>query len=150
MTRVDERGVASMRRIEAELLRLLRRVRRTAMENARLVHPDLQVTGYGVLMFVADNEPTRAVDVVEALDMDKGSVSRQVAQLHQLGLLSRTDDPEDRRAHQLVLSDEGRKRLGVLRDHRRDELESRLASWSPTALASFAEQLGTYNASFEA
>lgn len=150
MIHVDERGVASMRRIERELLRLLRRVRRTSMENARLVHPDLQVTGYGVLMFVADNEPTRAVDVVEALDMDKGSVSRQVAQLHQLGLLSRTDDPEDRRAHQLVLSDEGRKRLGVLRDHRRDELESRLASWSPTALASFAEQLGTYNASFEA
>jgi len=150
VTRVDERGVTSMRRIEGELLRLLRRVRRTAMENARLVHPDLQVTGYGVLMFVADNEPTRAVDVVEALDMDKGSVSRQVAQLHQLGLLSRTDDPEDRRAHQLVLSDEGRKRLAVLRDHRRDELESRLASWSPAALATFAEQLGTYNASFEA
>jgi DNA-binding MarR family transcriptional regulator len=147
---VDEQGVASMRRIESGVLRLLRRVRRTATENARLVHPDLQATGYGVLMCVMEHEPMRAVDVVEALDMDKGAVSRQVAQLHQLGLLSRTDDPEDRRAHHLVLSDEGRRRLAVLRDRRRDELESRLASWSPADLAAFAEQLGHYNASFEA
>jgi DNA-binding MarR family transcriptional regulator len=146
---VDDLSVTSMRRIEAELLILLRRVRRTTADNARLVHPDLPATGYRVLMFVVDNEPTRAADVVEALDLDKGVVSRQVGHLQQLGLLSRTEDPEDRRAHQLVLSDEGRKRLGLLRDRRRDELASRLSDWSPASLAAFADQLGRYNASFE-
>ncbi len=146
---VDDPSVASMRRIEGELLRLLRAVRRASVENARLVHPDLQGGGYAVLLHVVDHEPTRAADIVEALDLDKGSVSRQVAHLHTLGLLDRAHDPDDGRAHLLVLSAEGRRRVAVLRGHRRGELERRLASWSPADLEVFAARLADYNASLE-
>ncbi len=143
-------SVAALRQIEAEVLTLLRRVRRTSAENARLVHLDLSVSGYAVLLFVVEHEPTRAADVAEQLDMDKGAVSRQVSHLEQLGLVSRAVDPDDGRAHRLVLSDEGRGRIAVLRRHRRADLEGRLASWSAEDLAVFADRLARYNASFEA
>ncbi|MGN6129793.1 MAG: MarR family winged helix-turn-helix transcriptional regulator [Nocardioidaceae bacterium] len=142
-------GVAAMRQIEAEVLTLLRRVRRTSVENARLVHPELTTSGYAVLLFVVEHQPTRAADVVEQLDMDKGAVSRQVSQLEHLGLVSREADPDDGRAYRLVLSDQGRDRIAVLRRHRREDLEGRLASWSERDLEVFADRLARYNASFE-
>lgn len=142
-------GVAAMRQIEAEVLALLRRVRRTSAENARLVHPELSAAAYAVLLFVVEHEPTRATDVVEQLDMDKGAVSRQVSQLEQLGLVSRASDPDDGRAYRLVLSDLGRDRIAVLRRHRRADLEGRLSTWSEHDLAVFADRLARYNASFE-
>ena len=141
--------VVSMRRIEGEVLRLLRRVRHQALTNARLVHPDLQAAGYAVFLYILENEPARASDAVEALGMDKGAVSRQVHHLEELGLVSSTDDPDDRRAHRLVLSEQGRARVSVLRERRRQEFESRLSGWSPEGLEVFAEKLAEYNASFE-
>jgi DNA-binding MarR family transcriptional regulator len=140
---------ASLRRIEREILALLTRVRRTASEHARLVHPDLQAAGYAVLLYLIENEPTRAVDIVEELGIDKGAVSRQVTHLEQLGLLARTCDPADRRAQTLVLSDDGRARLAILRQQRRDDFERRLSAWSAADLAAFGERLGEYNASLD-
>jgi DNA-binding MarR family transcriptional regulator len=144
-----EDSAMSMRRIESEVLRL-RRVRHQALGNARLVHPDLPAGAYALLLFIVENEPIRASDAVEALALDKGAVSRQVHQLEELGLVSCTEDPDDRRAHRLVLSDEGRARVAVLRDHRRQDFERRLSAWSPEDLEAFAASLGRYNASFEA
>jgi DNA-binding MarR family transcriptional regulator len=142
-------AAVSLRRIEREVLALLTRVRRTSAEHARLVHPELQTTGYAVLLHLIENEPTRAADIVEALGIDKGAVSRQVAQLEQLGLLARTCDPEDRRAQTLVLSDDGRARLAVLREQRRSDFGRRLSTWSAADLAIFAERLSQYNASLD-
>src|SRR4051794_19649041 len=140
---------AALGQIEAEVLTLLRRVRRSYAKSARLVHPDLSTAGYTVLLQVAEHEPTRAADVVEHLDMDKGSVSRQVTHLEQIGLVSRVGHPEDGRAHHLVLSAEGRRRMEALRRHRRRKFEQRLADWAPEDLTGFAEQLGRYNAALE-
>ena len=140
---------AALRQIEAEVLTLLRRARRSYAENARLVHPELSTAGYAVLLQVAEHEPTRAADVVDHLDMDKGSVSRQVSHLEQIGLVSRVGHPEDGRVHHLVLSDEGRRRVAALRRHRRQKFEDRLASWSPEDLEVFAQQLVRYNAALE-
>lgn len=144
--RSTQDGVEAMRRIETEVLSLLRRVRRTAAENARLVHPELGTSGYAVLLYVVQHQPTRAADVVAELDMDKGSVSRQVSHLERLDLVARVPDHHDGRAHRLVLSNEGRRRLTVLRRHRRQELHGRLAAWSENQLGAFAEHLARYNA----
>lgn len=138
-----------VREIERELLVLIRRVRRTSVENARRVHPELPPAAYPVLLYVADHGPTRASDVVDHLGTDKGAVSRQVAQLEQLGLVTRSCDPEDRRAQALVLTADGRARLDRLAAERRSEFARRLAAWSPEDLASFADQLSRYNATLE-
>ena len=142
--------VSQLRRIEREVTVLLHRVRRTSLENAHHIHPELQPAGYSVLLVVADREPVRASDVVEQLGVDKGAVSRSVAQLEQLGLVRRSCDPDDRRAQTLVVTDEGRERLDGLTARRRADVAGRLSAWTDAELAAFADQLGRYNATLEA
>ena len=77
--------------------------------------------------------------------MDKGGVSRQVQALVDLGLVERQPDPEDRRAILLDATDEGRTRLDMVRRHRSDRFDQRLADWSDAELGAFAAQLAAYN-----
>ena len=139
----------SLRSIERELGVLLRRVRRQSAANARAIHPELQPTAYAVLMYLQEQGTTRATHIVDALGIDKGAVSRQVAQLERLGLIERTTDPWDGRAQTLVVSELGRKRVEALQEERRSVFAGRLASWTAPELAQFAERLGRYNASLE-
>jgi len=88
--------------MERELRGLLRRVRRQSAADARAVHAELTPTAYAVLLAVLEHQPTRVAHIVEDLGIDKGAVSRQVAQLERLGLVARTTDPLDGRAQALV------------------------------------------------
>jgi DNA-binding MarR family transcriptional regulator len=139
----------SLLRIEQELGVLLHRVRRRATQSAPAVHPDLQPAALAVLMYVADNVGVRASDVVDHFEIDKGAVSRHVAHLESLGLLSRSCDPGDRRAQTLVPTDLARERLRSVRSERRRDVAGRLADWRPEELAALADQLERYNASLE-
>lgn len=139
----------SLRRIESELGVLLRRVRRQATANAHRIHPEMQSTAYAILLHVLEHEPARATEIVEHLGIDKGAVSRGVAQLEKLDLIERTTDPYDGRAQTLTPSDLGRQRVEELHRERRSEFAGRLASWSEAELAQFVERLGRYNASLE-
>lgn len=144
------RGEAeSLRGIERELATLFRRIRRQTELNARRIHPELQPTGYSILLHVLDRGPARAAHIVDDLGIDKGAVSRHVAQLAALGLIERTTDPSDGRAQTLVVSDLGRSRIAALRRERRSDFAGRLAGWTEGELAQFAERLGRYNASLE-
>ena len=87
-----------LRRIEAEVGSLIRRVKRVMGERAREVHPDLHPMTYVILAHLADHGPMRGADLSGAFEMDKGGVSRQVQALVDLGLVERQPDPEDRRA----------------------------------------------------
>ena len=141
--------VESLRSIERELGVLLRRVRRQSAANARAIHPELQPTAYAVLLYVLEQEPARAAHIVDDLGIDKGAVSRQIAQLERLGLIERTTDPLDGRAQTLVVSDLGRRRIDALQEERRSVFAGRLASWTAPELVQFAERLNRYNASLE-
>ena len=147
--RAAEDSLAAVRRIEAELMRLLKDVKRRALANAHLIDPQLQASGYVVLVHVVQHEPVRASEVAHALQMDKGAVSRQVQLLEELDLVARVEDAEDRRAQRLVLSARGRERLDLLAGQRRQELEDRLRSWPLGELEAFATRLAQYNAALE-
>ena len=134
-----------LRRIEAEVGSLIRRVKRVMGERAREVHPDLHPMTYVILGHLADHGPMRGADLSGAFEMDKGGVSRQVQALVDLGLVERQPDPEDRRAILLDATTEGRKRLEVMSRHRRERFDRRLADWSDAELAGFARQLAAYN-----
>jgi DNA-binding MarR family transcriptional regulator len=144
------RKALSLQSIEREIGVLLHRVRRTTLENARTIHPDLQPAGYSILLFVIDRDGTRASDIVDHFGIDKGAVSRQVAHLERLGLVERSSDPHDRRAHTLVASSVGVERVRALREQRRSVFAGRLSAWTAADLSEFAEQLRRYNASLEA
>lgn len=62
-----------------------------------------------VLLFLYNNpEFDRAADIVAHRGLTKSHVSLSVSNLEGRGLLTRREDPEDRRAVHLILSGEGR------------------------------------------
>ena len=137
----------ALHRIQQEVLVLHHRVRRTAVDHARRIHPDLQPAAFALLVVVADQEPVRAADLVDLTGVDKGAVSRHVVHLEQLGLVRRSCDPDDRRAQRVVVTPEGRTRLATLEAETRSMFAARLSAWSGVELAGFAERLARYNES---
>lgn len=147
---VDDNAVAEMQVIEQQLLTLLTRVRRTSIDRARRIHPELQAAGYAVLLRLVEHEATRASDLVAAMEMDKGSVSRQIAQLERLGLVKRETDPGDGRAQRIALTTAGRRGISNLRKQGRAEFQRQLSTWSAAELHDFAAYLHHYNETFDA
>jgi DNA-binding MarR family transcriptional regulator len=137
----------SMRALEEELLILFRQVRRASVSRARYIHPDLQLAGYAVLLWLAANDHARSADVATALDMDKGAVSRQIDHLERLGLVERVPDPHDKRAHGLVLTARGSRGIQALQERGRTELQRTLAPWSTEDVDAFVRLLRRYNQS---
>jgi DNA-binding MarR family transcriptional regulator len=72
-------------------------------------------------------------------------VSRQIALLEQLGLISRVMNDDDARSRHLSLTPEGRERLARARDARREYVRGQLADWPPEDVAAFAGLLHRFN-----
>lgn len=140
---------ADLRRMEAEVGALIRRVKRVMGVRAQLVHPDLQPASFVMLSRVVECGPIRATDLATEMAMDKGAVSRHVQQLVDLGLLERRDDPDDRRATLLVATADARERLTRMQQQRSDHFDDRLADWSDEEIAQLADLLGRYNVALE-
>lgn len=135
--------------LDSELTVLVRRIRRVIREQARDVHPELQIASYLLLARLSRSGPQRGSAVAEELGIDKGAISRQAQHLEDLGLLTRSADPDDGRATLLAASDTAVARLAQMRDERRQKLDELLGSWSEADLASFVTLLGRYNQSLE-
>jgi DNA-binding MarR family transcriptional regulator len=135
----------SLRRLEAEVGVLIRRIKRVIGERAQGVHPDLQPASYLMLSWLADEGPVRASAMAEHFNIDKGAVSRQLTHLVDLGLITRVSDPDDGRAMLVAASDDAVRRLADVAAHRRKWLDERLGDWSAEELDGFVETLGRYN-----
>ncbi|RYE78681.1 MAG: MarR family transcriptional regulator, partial [Myxococcales bacterium] len=66
------------RALEQELGVLMHRLRQVMGERARLVHPEVNVAGYNMLMALQES-PQRASELAEAFAIDKGAVSRLIS-----------------------------------------------------------------------
>jgi DNA-binding MarR family transcriptional regulator len=82
---------------------------------------------------------------VARLGLDKSTVSRQVANLVDLGLVDRAADPVDGRAQVLTPSAEGSARLARIREARRARWEADLNDWPAADVAALGELLGRLN-----
>jgi len=138
----DVRRSAAMRNLEHEIGMLMRRIRRGLGERAVQVHPELNTTSYLLLSTLNDHGAQRAVGLAEMFSLDKGSVSRAVHQLVELGLVERTPDPGDGRASLLSVTPEAVRRLGEVQSQGREHFDDRLAGWTAVDIESLAEQLG--------
>lgn len=136
----------AIRGLEHELGRLLRRVRRGLADRAVLVDPALSATAYPLLVTLAEIGPHRAAELAEMFALDKGAVSRIVAQLLELGLIERSPDPADGRASILSATDEAHRRFARLAEVRRAEVDVRLAEWDAASITDLAEGLARFNA----
>lgn len=128
--------------VQRELTLFARRVRALS---ARL-HPDLPFVSYALLSSVDAAGGCRAVDLVTLYRLDKSTVSRQVADLEQRGLVSRAPDPAGGRAQILRVTRAGAELLAAAAERQREELDRRLASWSAEEIEQFARLLSRYNA----
>ena len=135
----------SLRQLEREVGVLIRRIKRVIGERAHAVHEDLQPASYLMLTWLADEGPVRATSMVDQFHIDKGAISRQLAHLDDLGLVVRTPDPDDGRATLVAASDEARRRLADVTEHRRKWLDEQLGDWSAEELTNFAVTLERYN-----
>ena len=140
----------SLRQLEREVGVLIRRIKRVIGERAHAVHEDLQPASYLMLSWLADEGPVRASSMVENFHIDKGAVSRQIHHLVELGLVEKTPDPDDGRATLVVASEEGRRRLADVSDHRRKWLDERLGDWDSDELEKFVSELSRYNQALNA
>src|SRR3954462_11855278 len=140
----------SLRQLEREVAVLVRRIKKVIGERARAVHEDLQPASYLMLSWLVDEGPVRASAMVERFSIDKGAISRQLQHLDELGLVVRTPDPDDRRATLVAASDDARRRLADVTEHRRKWLDEQLADWTAEELATFATTLEKYNRALNA
>ncbi|MGR7024238.1 MarR family winged helix-turn-helix transcriptional regulator [Geodermatophilus sp. URMC 62] len=132
-------------RLEREIGLLLRRSRAISARLARELHPDLDGAAYGLLALLQDAGPLRASDLVARLGLDKSTVSRQVASLVDLGMVTRAPDPADGRAQVLTTSAEGAARLARIREARRARWEADLSGWPADDVATLGELLARFN-----
>jgi DNA-binding MarR family transcriptional regulator len=140
----------SLRHLEREVGVLIRRIKRVIGERARAVHEDLQPASYLMLSWLVDEGPVRASAMVERFNIDKGAISRQLQHLDELGLVIRTPDPDDGRATLVAASDDARRRLADVTEHRRKWLDEQLGDWSAEELETFAATLERYNRALNA
>jgi DNA-binding MarR family transcriptional regulator len=87
-----------------------------------------------VLSMLARRSPRRMTSLAEQLRVDLSVLSRQVATLDGLGLVTRTKDPEDRRACLLDLTDNGRAALREIWTRRVASLTQSLAQFDSDQL----------------
>jgi DNA-binding MarR family transcriptional regulator len=141
VTVVDEQ----LRQLERELGLLLRRAQASSAAISRDVHPDLEPAAYSLLALIAASPGIRASDLATHIGVGRGTMSRQLARLGTLGLVSRRQDPDDYRGQLLELTGEGRRRYEAAQQARRAFLRQALAGWGERDLEAMAGQLARLN-----
>jgi DNA-binding MarR family transcriptional regulator len=97
-----------------------------------------------VVHMVAEHGPLRLTALAERALLDASTVSRHVSALQAAGHLTRTDDPDDRRASRITVTESGHALLRDALAARGRVLDAALAGWPPedrTALATLLQRL---------
>ncbi|WP_245588876.1 MULTISPECIES: MarR family winged helix-turn-helix transcriptional regulator [Actinoalloteichus] len=134
--------------VERELTILFRRAKQSTARLASQIHVELEPAAYGTLSMIAERGPVRGTDVVDLLNLDKSTISRQLSKLVELRLIERVPDPVDGRARRVQLTDLGSRRLREVRERRRERLDEQLAEWPTSDLTELARLLNRLNEAF--
>lgn len=145
--RQDDDFQSAIDSLEQQLSMLWRRARANSHRVAREVHPDMEPAAYGLLTVLQREKSMRLTDLAASIGVGKPSVSRQVAMLEQLGLVSKETDPSDGRAQSISLTELGLQKLKSAQSARRSAFVSRLEDWSVKDLNSLAGLLDRLNRS---
>ncbi|MGO2520503.1 MAG: MarR family winged helix-turn-helix transcriptional regulator [Microbacterium sp.] len=113
---------------------LFARARSEWKEAAARIHPQLQPSGYKLLMFIARVGSANAHQLADSFEMDKSVVSRQVRMLEDLGLVESRADDKDGRQRVLVATPRACTELAELRGDHANRLRGALAELAPAEL----------------
>ncbi|TFD81514.1 MarR family transcriptional regulator [Cryobacterium sp. Sr8] len=132
--------------VEEQMNILAGLIRRSIRDAALSIDPALQPFGLKLLRLLSRSGPTHASTVAEALTVDRSVVSRQAAQLQELGLLEIQADPSDGRARFLALTPAAEQKLAELRAGKIAVVNRRLGTWPEADLRQFAALIARLNA----
>lgn len=110
----------------------------------RVEGDQLEPGTFWLLKSLAADGPMRVTELAGCSNLDTSTVSRHVTQLDRAGLVERTPDPGDGRAHRIGLTPAGRQ---ILQDafHRRRTLLSRgIGTWDTADVAQLDHLLGRF------
>lgn len=93
----------------ADNTRLIRRVGATYLEEHQLTLAQMRA-----LVYVGRSQGIRQVDLAELLEIQPITLARLIDQLAETGLVERRQDPKDRRAFQLYLTEAANPILAVI------------------------------------
>jgi len=101
------------------------------------------------LLFRLLDGPTRPTELADALHLDLSVVSRQLTSLSARGLVAKTKDPGDARAHQVEITDAGRALTAEVERIRTEFLASLVQEWDEADVRNFANYLHRLSESLE-
>ncbi len=95
-------------------------------------HPEDQVdpSSFPLARQLMGADAMRVSDLAASINLDASTVSRQIKQLEEKGVLERTPDPADGRASLVRLSDNGREVMQAAFRRRFERIQSVLQYWS--------------------
>jgi DNA-binding MarR family transcriptional regulator len=99
---------------------------------------------FWLLKTISARGPLRVTELAGCTHLDTSTVSRHVAQLDRSGLVERTPDPDDGRAHRIQLTGTGSTQLQSAFDRRRELLGRALAGWQPDDVTHLDQLLGRF------
>lgn len=148
--RPDEATVdAAVQNVEHQISLFWRRARAISNQLSRQVHPDMEPAAYGLLAVIRREGPIRLTDLAMNIGVGKPSVSRQIAFLESLGLVSKEADPLDGRAQAIRLTPKGEEKMHQVQDARRQVFRERLGEWPVEDLQELARYMAKLNATYE-
>ena len=83
-----------------------------------------------VMYRIAEQEPVRVSDLAASCGLDASTVSRHAKTLEDQGYVSRSGDPQDRRASRLELTQQGRSYIDTHAALRAQLLSDAMTTWS--------------------
>ncbi|MBP1136890.1 DNA-binding MarR family transcriptional regulator [Arthrobacter sp. PvP023] len=140
---------AALRTVENQISLFWRRGRSLSQQLSRQVHPDMEPAAYGLLTVIRREGPIRLTELATCIGVGKPSVSRQIAFLESIGLVSKEADPLDGRAQTIRLTPKGEEKMHQVQDARREVFRERLGEWPVEDLQALAAYMAKLNATYE-
>lgn len=145
----DDTVDAALKTVEHQISVFWRRARSVSHQLSRQVHPDMEPAAYGLLTVIRREGPIRLTDLALSIGVGKPSVSRQIAFLESIGLVSKEADPLDGRAQAIRLTPRGEEKMHQVQDARREVFRERLGEWPLEDLQTLATYMAKLNATYE-
>ncbi|MBV8463527.1 MAG: winged helix-turn-helix transcriptional regulator [Acidimicrobiales bacterium] len=135
-------GSSASASLERALTQLARAILRMSVPSEGLGgDPRLDRAGYWLLVRVSEHEPVRLSELAEVVGLDLSTVSRQVRDLVEAGLVDKVRDPLDGRASLLSLTAHGAEVLETVSAARRQVIADAVAGWTDEEKEELAERL---------
>jgi DNA-binding MarR family transcriptional regulator len=117
-------------RLELVFRLLGKRIYLPSVRDLHAVSPGLDKASVPLLGALEGQDDVRPSDLAGLVELDLSTVSRQLRQLEQLGLVTRRPDTEDGRAFRISLTTRGRESLSSVRKSRAEMLDDVFGDWS--------------------